>query len=138
MKAFKNDNIITKLCGDCDCTGFIAAITFEYDASAKTVEFTDASAYGTGGLKIIQLYIYDKNGDRVVGSIDSAGGTETLSTATLDPSGGFSLMATVVGDGGCVSDGHTEAVGISITDGALGYWDKDNDSGTIGASESGS
>lgn len=138
MQAFKNDNLKDKLCGGCDCTDFAPAVTFDYDANAKTIDFTDTSSYGTGGLKIIHLYVYDRSGNKMVDSIDTAGGTATISTATLDPSGGYSIMATVVGDGGCISDGHAEAIGISITEGALGYWDKDNDRQTIGAVETGS
>jgi hypothetical protein len=141
MKAFKNDNIIDKLCGGCDCTDFVPAVSFTYDAGAKTITFTDASVYGAGNdRKIVHLGIYDKNGEKVLGNISAADGDDAvaLSTATLDASGGFKLAATVVTDNGCVSDGHAEAVGIAIIAGDLGYWDKDNTALTIGAVDSGS
>lgn len=137
MQAFKNDNLKDKTCGNCDCTDFAPGVSFDYDSGAKTIDFDDTSSYGTGGLKVIHLAVYDRNGNKVVDTIDTEGGSATISTATLDPSGGYSITATVVGDNGCISDGHAEAVGISITEGALGYWDKDNDAQTIG-SESGS
>lgn len=141
MKAFKNDNIIDKLCGGCDCSDFAAAVAFSYNAGAKTVTFTDNSSYGAGNArKIVHVGVYDKNGEKVLGSIAANDGDNavTLSTASLDASGGFKLAATVVSDNSCISDGHAEAVGISITAGNLGYWDKDNDRGTIGPVDSGS
>jgi len=141
MKPFSNENIIDKLCGGCECTGFAPSITFVYNAGAKTIAFTDASVYGDGAdRKIVHLSIYDKDGKKVLGSIAAADGDDavTLSTATLDPSEGYTLLATVISDTGCLSDGHAKLVGISITSGALGSWDKDNDSITVGATGSGS
>lgn len=139
MQAFKNDNLKDKLCGGCDCTDFAPGVDFDYDAGAKTLDFTDTSAYGAaGGLKIIQLAVYDRNGEKAVGQIETAGGTEQISTAALDPSGGYNITATVVGENGCISDGHAEAVGIAVTTGSFGWWDKDNDRQEIGAVATGS
>lgn len=141
MQAFKNDNIKDKLCGGCDCTDFTPDVTFAYDADAETVVFTDATVYPSGAdRKIVHVGVYDKNGEKALSSIAAADGDDavTVSTADLDPSGGFKLAVTVVSDDSCISDGHAEAVGISITDGSIGYWDKDNDRGTLGTVESGS
>lgn len=141
MQAFKNDNIKDKLCGGCDCTDFDPSVDFAYDADAQTVVFTDNTTYGSGAArKIVHVGVYDKNGEKALDSIATGDGDNavTVSTADLDPSGGFKLTATVVSDSSCISDGHAEAVGVSITSGSLGYWDKDNDRATLGTVESGS
>jgi hypothetical protein len=141
MQAFKNDNIKDKLCGGCDCTGFEPGATFEYDADAGTIVVTDTTSYGSGvDRKIVHVGVYDRNGEKALNSIAAADGDDaiTIDVSDLDASGGFKIMVTVVSDSGCLSDGHAEAVGISITAGDVGYWDKDNDRQTIGTVETGS
>lgn len=138
MNAFSNENIKDKLCGGCECSGFAAALAFSYNAGASTITVTDNSTYEAGDArKIVHLKVIDKNGAEVVGNIAAADGDDavTLSTATLDASGGFRINATVVTNNGCISDGHAEAIGISVTEGDFGYWDKDNNSITIGATD---
>lgn len=140
MKPFSNDNIKDQLCGGCDCTDFTPSVTFIYDPEAKTIAFTDASTYGTGdSRKIVHVTVYDKDGSKVLGNIAAADVDDavTVSTATLDVSEGFTLLGTVVSANGCLSDGHAKLVGVSVTNGALGSWDKDNDSISVGASGGG-
>lgn len=128
--AFSNENIKDKLCGGCDCAGFVPAVGFTYNAGAKTIEFTDSTVYTSGdSRKIVHLTVYDKDGRKVLGNItaEDVDNKVTVSTATLDASGGLTLLATVISAEGCLSDGHTNLVGIAITAGSIGYWDKDYD-----------
>lgn len=138
MKAFSNDNIKDKLCGGCECTGFAAAISFIY-AAPNTLTLSDESVYGTDSRKIIKFTLVDKFGNKISGSMAGDDGDDSIvmdPSAGLDLSYGFSILATVVTDNGCISDGSVHEVGVNTAEGSLGYWDKDNNSGTIGTSES--
>lgn len=134
MNGFSNATIKDKLCGGCDCTGFAAAVNYTHDPAAKTILLTDASTYPTGdSRKIVHLRAIDKNGKEVRDSIAAADvdNAITLNVATLDASGGLSVTATVVTTKGCISDGRVDGVGVNTNAGALGYWDKDNNSLTV-------
>jgi len=129
MKGFSNANIIDKLCGGCDCAGFTPAVNYNHDGAAKTILITDASVYPAGdGRKIVHVKVIDKNGKQVVDSIAAADGDNAVSVnvATLDVSGGLTILATVVTNKGCISDGSITGVGINTNVGALGSFDKDN------------
>lgn len=138
MNAFSNANIKDKLCGGCDCSGFTAALGFVYSAGGKTIALTDNTVYGAGDpRKLVQITIFDNFGNKISGSIAAGGaGTVTLSTATLDASQGFTITATVLSVGGCISDGHVDFVGLNVSTGNLGYWDKDNNNINVGSVES--
>lgn len=129
MLAFLNENIKDKLCGGCDCTGFVPSVTFALSGNNLTV--TDATTYGAGAdRKLVQIYVYDKKGNKASGSIAAADGDDAVvvSVADLDRSEGMDLMVTVVSTVGCVSDGHASNIGAS---GSVGSWDKDYDSLTF-------
>jgi hypothetical protein len=138
MSAIDNSNLVTGLCGGCECTGFVPSVTFEYDANAGTIAVTDASTYPAGDArKIINLRVSDKNGDKVAGNISEADGDDavTIDVSTLDLSEGYRIDATVVTIAGCISDGHAGRIGMLITEGAIGSWDKDSRTIEIGETD---
>jgi hypothetical protein len=129
MLAFLNENIKDKLCGGCDCTAFVPAVTYALSGNNLTV--TDATAYGAGADRsIVQIYVHDKKGNKVSGSIAAADGDDAVvvSVAGLDRSEGLDLMVTVRSNTGCISDGH--ASNLQAT-GSAGSFDKDYDSLTF-------
>ena len=135
MSAFDNSNLKDNLCGGCECTDFVPSVTFSYNAGAKTIAVTDASTYGTGNArKIVNLRVSDKNGDKVAGNIAENDGDDavTIDVSTLDLSEGYRIDATVVSSAGCISDGHAGRIGMLITTGAIGSWDKDSRTIEIG------
>ena len=141
MNAFSNENIKDDLCGGCDCVDFAPSLAFVYSSGGHTITVTDNSVYPAGdSRKVVQLTVRDKNGDKAVNSISAADGddAQAVSTAALDASGGFTILATVVSANGCLSDGHADFVGLNVTSGNLGYWDMDNDSLRVTPVESGS
>lgn len=127
--AIDNSNLKTGLCGGCECTGFVPSVAFEYNAGAGTIAFTDNSTYGAGdGRKIVNILVNDKDGKRIAGSILEADGDDavTVNVSTLDLSEGFVARVTVVTIDGCISDGHAGRIGMLITEGNIGSWDKDS------------
>jgi hypothetical protein len=129
MPVFDNSNLKDNLCGGCECTGFTPSVTFVYDANAGTIVVTDASTYPAGDArKIVNLRVTDKAGDKVDGNIAAADGDDavTINVAGLDLSEGYRIDATVVTTAGCISDGHAGRIGMLITSGAIGSWDKDS------------
>src|SRR5687768_11782604 len=107
MLAFLNENIKDKLCGGCDCTGFVPAINYALSGNNLTV--TDATTYPAGtDRSIVQIYVHDKKGNKVSGSIAAGDGddAQVVSVAGLDRSEGLDMLVTVVSNGGCLSDGH--------------------------------
>ncbi len=129
MNAFDNTNLKSGVCGGCDCTGFVPNVTFTYDAGAKTITITDASTYpDTDARKIVNLRVCDKNWKTVDGNIasDDGDGAVTLDLSALNLSEGFVVNATVLSNGGCISDGHWGRIGMIATAGTLENWDKDN------------
>lgn len=135
MSAIDNSNLINNLCGGCECTGFVPSVTFTYDSNAGTITVTDASTYPAGDArKIVNLRVSDKNGTKVAGSIAENDGDDavTIDVSTLDLSEGYRVDATVVTTAGCISDGHAGRIGMLITNGAIGSWDKDSRTIEIG------
>lgn len=138
MQAFSNDTIKDNLCGGCDCQGFVPSVTFVYNSGAKTLVATDATTFPAGTARMaVHISVYDKHGNKALGTITAADGDDaiTISLAELDASDGIDVLGTVVSDGGCLSDGH--ASNIAAT-GALGSWDKDNDSIAVGSASASS
>jgi hypothetical protein len=129
MNAFDNTNLKTGVCGGCDCSGFVPSVTFTYNSGAKTITVTDATTYpATDDRKIVNLRVCDKNWKTVDGNIAAADGDDavTLDVSSLDLSEGFVLNATVLSNGGCISDGHYGRLGMVATAGTLSSWDMDN------------
>lgn len=138
MSAFDNSNLKDNLCGGCDCTGFTPDVAFSFDANAKTITVTDNSTYGSGDArKIAHVRVTDKNGKKAVGNIAANDGDDaiTVSVADLDLSEGFRIDVTVVTTAGCISDGHAGRIGMALTAGSIGSWDKDSTSITIGTDD---
>lgn len=137
--AIDNSNLKTDLCGGCDCSGFVPSIGFVYDAGAGTIAFDDNSTYGAGdGRKIVNILVSDKDGKKVAGSILEADGDDavTVDVSSLDLSEGFVAQVTVVTIDGCISDGHAGRIGMLITEGNVGSWDKDSSTKiTVGATD---
>jgi hypothetical protein len=126
MKAFSNDNIKDNLCGGCDCTGFVPAVT--YSRSGSNVTVTDTSAYPAGAARaIVHIAIFDKAGEKVVSSIAAGDGDDavTVSIAELTTAEGVDMLVTVVSDDDCISDGHASNLGAS---GSAGFFDLENNS----------
>jgi hypothetical protein len=126
---FDNSNLKDNLCGGCECTGFTPSVTFVYSAGGGTVTVTDASTYPAGDArKIVNLRVTDKAGTKVDGNIAAADGDDaiTMNVSSLDLSEGYRIDATVVTTAGCISDGHAGRIGMLITEGAIGSWDKDS------------
>lgn len=135
MSAIDNSNLINNLCGGCECTGFVPAVTFSYNSGAGTITVTEASTYAAGDArKIANLRVSDKNGTKVAGSISEADGDDavTIDVSSLDLSEGYRIDATVVSTAGCISDGHAGRIGMLIAAGAIGSWDKDSRTIEIG------
>jgi hypothetical protein len=130
MNAFDNTNLVSGLCGGCDCTGFVASVTFTYNAGAGTITFTDASTYSSGtNRKIVRLRVVDHNGKTIDGNIAAADGDDavTVDVSSLDASEGLALKATVVQDDGCISDGHYGRIGMALpAAGTFGSWDRES------------
>jgi hypothetical protein len=136
MQAFSNENLKDNLCGGCDCTGFAPSVTFTYNAETGSLVVTDATTYPAGAARsVVKFSVHDKSGNKVIGSIASDDGDDavTVSLSDLDGSEGIDILATVVSDDGCISDGHYSNIGAA---GALGKWDKDNDAVIVGGSSS--
>jgi hypothetical protein len=109
-------------CRNCNCANVVPALTYAYDAAAKTVTVTSASTIGSpDGLKIIHINVHDQYGNSVYGKIQTISGNVVISTATLDASKPYSITATLVSNGGCLADGSAKNIGAA---GALGGWDK--------------
>jgi hypothetical protein len=132
---FDNSNLVNGLCGGCECTGFVPAVTFVYDANAGTITVTEASTYAAGDArKICNIRVTDKAGNKVDGNISAADGDDavTIDVSDLDLSEGYRIDATVLANSGCISDGHAGRIGMLITEGNIGSWDKDSTTIEIG------
>lgn len=133
MQAFSNANIKDNLCGGCDCTGFAPALAYTYNEGTGAIVVTDATVYPTGDYrKVIHVSVHDGVNTPVKGSMTSGDvdNAITLDASGLDDSDGLKLLATIVTNEGCISDGHAWNIGAA---GNFGKWDKDYDSHAVGA-----
>jgi len=131
MNGFSNENIVDRLCGGCECSGFTPKVDLSYVSGTGVLTVTDSSTYPTGdSRKIVHVYARDKNAKKVISSIAAADGDGviTMDLTSLDKSEGFTIESTVVTANGCISDGHFSGLGIVATASSLGGWDKDNNS----------
>jgi hypothetical protein len=119
MNAFDNTNIKDKLCGGCNCAGFVPGVSYTIDPAAKTIVFADTSAYPAGdGPDAIIVHAYDKRGKRVAGKLTNGAGA-TANVSTLDLSS-ITITATVVSDKGCKADLSAYDLGVTALAGGLG------------------
>lgn len=129
MGAIDNTNL-TNLNRDSDTTGFTPGVSFVYDATAKEIDFTDASTFPDGvSLKKTHVRVFDKSGNEVRGVINNPDGSEspgqrttTVDVSTLDASRQLDITATVIADDDkLIADGSAINIGAS---GTVGRWDK--------------
>lgn len=127
--AIDNANLLNHR-DDQGTTGFNPAVTFDYDASAKTVEAVDASEFPSGvALKKTIVRVHDKFGGEVRGTLSPGTGSgsgenaeATINVATLDASKGLDITATVIADDNkLVADGSVQNINAS---GSVSSWDK--------------
>lgn len=127
MNAIKNTGFLN-LYGNA-IPAWTPSIGYVYTAGGtNTIVLTDNSTYpAADSIDIIQCEITDDNGISVAGKITVAGGggALTLSTATLDATGGFNIKAMIVSTNGVRADMGQYGVGSSTAaSGNLGYTNK--------------
>jgi len=107
-----------------DTTGFAPAMTFAYNAGAKTVTVTDASAFGAGdSFSRINVKIHDEVGNTVLGTISAAAGnTGALDVSGMDLTTDLAITATMNTTKGCMTAGSVRGVNATKTSGSLGKW----------------
>lgn len=110
-------------------TGFVPALSFEYDATAKEVDVTDDSAFPDGvALKKAIVRVHDKFGGEargfivpVAGSNSGHDGETTIDVSGLNASRGLDISATVIADDDMlVADGTAHNIGAA---GDVDGWD---------------
>lgn len=122
VQAIDNSNLVN-YCNDCGISGFTPAVTYVYDAGAKTVVVTDGSTIPAGDtLKKVHVRVLDDFGGEVRDAITAtgAGGAKTLDVSSLDASKGLKIMATVLTTNLIAADGNAINIGAA---GAIGNWD---------------
>lgn len=125
------DNSGFQVCGNCDCPGFVPAVSWSYVASTKVLTVTDASTFPSGdGMGAINVTVSDGAGHTKSGRIAAAAGNVALdlsSGMTLGPNG-INISATVVTTHRCVGDLASFNIGIAANgSGTLGSADIDGD-----------
>ena len=116
-------NLAGELCV-CNTSDFEAKLTYKADATAKTVIVTDKSVFTAGdGLSVVNVRVYDKDGKKVSGQIEDAGGDVTIDISDLNLSS-IDITATIVSTKDKTADlgiYNIESVALS---GDLGYTKK--------------
>jgi len=86
----------------CNCTSFIPALDFVYDANAKTVVVTDKTTYGSNDvIRRINVLVHDAFGGTKAGTITVTKGGKGYTSApavTFSGGGGSGAAATAVLD----------------------------------------
>lgn len=125
MQAINNSGLLT-VCNVCGLTGFAPAISYVYDAGAKTILITDASVFAGGDdMKIEHVRINDADGGQMYAHIDAASGTHTFDVSGLNPVEGFTITATVVSNNHMMGDLSAYNVGSGApATGTLNYKNK--------------
>ncbi len=121
-QAIDNANLVN-LNVNLGTTGFTPAVSYAYDAGAKTVTVTDGSTIPAGDtLKKVHVKVMDDFGGEVRDTITVTGapGAKTINVATLDPSNGLKVMATVLTTKMLAADGSAVRIGAA---GSVGRWD---------------
>lgn len=133
MTAINNTEVKDALCKNCGCNGFVPGISYVINATARTVQFTEASTFpATDNLKALNLHVSDAKGNKKSKQITVAAANTTFSAAELL---GFdfsdlTLTATVVTNGGCKADLGVHNVGASQLTGSLGSVNDQGDTDT--------
>lgn len=94
-------------CGNCDCPGFIPALTYSYNAGTKALTITDASTFPAGnGIAKITVSATDGKGNTKTGQISTAAGNVVLdlSTGLVIGAKGFNIRGQVVTALRCAGD----------------------------------
>jgi hypothetical protein len=124
MQAIDNANLLNYCNTNCGIAGFIAKVSYVYDATAKTIDVTDASTYISGdGLKKVQVKVFDQFGGELRDTITTTGtpGKKTINVATLNSSKPFTITATVITNKDYRADGSAFYIQAA---GDLSNWDK--------------
>lgn len=109
---------------------FTPGVSYVYDATNAEVDVTDGSTFPSGvSLLRAHIYIHDKFGGQVNGTIENPDGsdsaadrTSTIDVSELNRSKPLDIKATVVGDDGMlIADGIATDIGAA---GEVGSWDK--------------
>ena len=119
MTALETDVLQNNLCDDCG-NGMVAKLNYVVDSTAKTVTVTDASTFGAGDdLNVVNVSVYDKDGNRKQGQITADAGNVVLDVSTLNLNS-LDIIATVVSTKGAKADLGTYNIGSTALSGGLG------------------
>ncbi|GEN74078.1 hypothetical protein [Chryseobacterium lathyri] len=120
MTGLEKDVLQNDLCEGCECTGFVAMLTYALDATAKTVTITDTSTFGAGDdLNVVNAHVYDKDGNEKHGQITADAGNVVLDVSSLNLSS-IDILATVISTQGCKADLGSYNIGSVALSGSLG------------------
>jgi hypothetical protein len=119
MKALDNtgikDNLFKR---GCNCQGYVPALNFAYDSSAKTVTVTDQTVFPVADfLQRINVLVHDESGNTKAGTIavtKGGSGYTSAPTVVLTGGGGSGAAATAVITNGVVT-------AVNVTAGGTGY-----------------
>ncbi len=124
MTSIDNSGFLN-VCGNCDCPGFVPAVSWSYNAGTKALTITDASTFPTGnGMLALNVTASDGAGHTRTGRITAAGGAVVLDLSAgglvLGPNG-FNIAATVITVHRCVADLSAFNLGVAANgSGSLG------------------
>ena len=118
--AIDNQNLSGNLCLECECSYFDAKLSYEVNAQNKTVKVTDQSDFGDDGLKVVNVRVYDKDGNKVSGQITTAGGDATIDVSSLNISS-IDITATIVNSNDKTADLGIYNIGSVALSGNLGH-----------------
>ncbi len=125
MIAIDNSALLALGAG-CGCPAFAPVVTMLYVAADEEITLTDSTTFSAGdGFKKINVSATDADGVVVKGAITAAAGDAVLDVSTLNQSKPIRVSATVVSDGGCMSDGSAYLLPGNEAEVALTNWDKD-------------
>ena len=120
MTGLEKEVLQKGLCGDCDCKGFLAKLNYELKVAEKQVIVTDASTFDAGDdLNVINVHVYDKEGNEAHGQITADAGSVTVDVSGLVLSS-VDVLATVISTHGCKADLGSYNIGSVALAGQLG------------------
>ena len=121
MTGFEKDELQAGLCNDCEKLGLVPKVTYAVDVAEKTVTVTDASTFGAGDdLNVVNVSVYDKDGNEKHGQIAADGGNVMINIAGLNLSS-IDIKATVVSTKGAKADLGIYNIGSVAVSGDLLY-----------------
>lgn len=96
MTGLEKEVLQDGLCEGCGSNTINAKLSYEVDAEAKTVTVTDESTFiGGDDLKVVNVSVYDKDGNEKHGQITADGGNVSIDVSTLNLNK-IDIKATVV------------------------------------------